>query len=170
MDSQWTWECWRDPSHHDVVTTPFGWPQCGVCRAAPPYHERPAYLPAGFTVNLYTPVPGSRPFLFAPRSGIVGVPLGSRVNVYYEGWVHGPAQYADRDSRGLWEAGIEHAASRMITGYPTVAQACLPTDALAQVGTYDPRTKQVTVDDEPALNAWLNQESSGDGTDSRKQN
>lgn len=154
------WTCWRDPTHATAATI-FGWPQCLTCRAAPPYHERPSYLPEDLKLVIYVPTEDPRMrAVIAPRSAIVGLPVGGsgeRTSIYYEGWVNGPMQYADRDARGLWEAGVEHAAGRMVTDYPTVAQANVLSRRLKRVGMYHPRTHQIDVADEGALDAWLNQ-------------
>lgn len=158
--------CWRDPKHTDITITRFGWPQC-ACGAAPPYHDRPDYLPKGFQLGIYVPVEGPLRAIIADRSGVVGLPspadasdpLGrgpeARTLIYYEGWTNGPMQYADRDTRGLWEAGVEHAASRMITQYPTVAQAFPLSTTLKNIGLYDPRAHTFDIHDEEALDAWL---------------
>lgn len=156
------WTCWRDPRHDNIFASePFGWPVCGVCQASPAYHDRMAYLPEDLTLPVYVPSPDSRARAFvSPRSALVGDPTTSpfdraKVAVHYEGWVNGPAQYGDRDARGLWEAGAEHAAGRKVTGYPTSAVALLPVAEMVQVGTYTVATRQVVVTDEAALTAWL---------------
>lgn len=152
-----TWTCWRDPSHQGIDPHPqFGWPRCTECGAAPAYHERPDHLPAGLTVNVYVPTPGPRASdNLAPRSAVVGLPTEGGVDVYFEGWTNGPAQYGGRDARGLWEAGVEHAASRMVTAYPTTARRFVPPGDVLQVGTYEVATRVVTVTDEVALDDWL---------------
>lgn len=152
--------CWRDPSHLVISTTMFGWPQCGICRAAPPFHERPGYLPENFALAIYVPVDNRATAIISPRSAVVGLPNGGEgeddwTQVYYEGWLNGPMQYGDRDARGLWEAGIEHAASRMVCAYPTIAQANLPSHMLQYVGLYWPATKVLVVDKPDALEEWL---------------
>ena len=151
-----TWTCWRDATHETTTHPDFGWPRCQVCGAAPPYYERPAYVDDRLELTTYVPVENS-PLgkTVAPGSAMVGHSLGERALVYYEGWVHGPAQYADRDARGLWEAGIEHAASRMVTQYPTSAAMTPRTEELTPVGTYRPTTSTVTIADEEALGRWL---------------
>jgi len=156
--SQFT--CWRDPAHQAVNQTIYGWPQCGICRAAPPYHERPSYLHEDFVLGLYVPADGRATAIIAERSAVVGLPDGGEgddawTQIYYEGWINGPMQYGDRDARGLWEAGVEHAASRMVTAYPTVAQANLPAGTLQYVGLYWPVDKRIVVDNEGALERWL---------------
>lgn len=153
--------CWRDPAHDGISTTMFGWPQCAVCQAAPPYHDRPKYLVPGFALGLYVPLP-SKPInaMIAPRSGIVGLPTGgdgddARVHIYFEGWINGPMQYAGRDARGLWEAGVEHAASRMVTRYPTTAALTPRASELKSVGLYWPRADNFQITDEIGLALWL---------------
>ena len=158
------WTCWRDPAHHVDVRPSLGWPQCTVCGAAPAYHKRPAYLPGGFLLTVYVPAKGwatrSDPIgQIAARSAIVGIP--DDPTVYFEGWTHGPAQYGDRDAHGLWEAGIEHASSRLVTAYPTTAIVHLGgarADALRRVGSYDPRRRSLDVTDEAAVTWWLAQD------------
>jgi len=151
--------CWRDPRHTAISTTVFGWPMCDFCRAAPPYHERPQYLSDDFVLGIYVPT-GPATVMIAPRSGVVGLPDGgdgdeARTEVYFEGWVNGAMQYADRDVRGQWQAGIEHAASRMVCRYPTVATALLCPAMLQYVGLYWPATKQIAIDNNEVLNGWL---------------
>lgn len=97
----------------------------------------------------------------AQGAGIVGERDPSapgRVLVHYEGWVHGAAQYADLDARGRWEAGVEHAAGRALTQYPTVARASLPKRDLIAVGAYhccnEPGNRAL-VWDESRLQAWI---------------
>jgi hypothetical protein len=151
------WTCWRDASHETTIHPDFGWPRCAECGAAPEFHERPSYLDERLELTIYIPNRGHSFIgaMVAPRSGIVGLPMGERALVYYEGWVNGPAQYADRDVRGLWEAGIEHAAGRMVCQYPTVALMSPKVDELEAIGTYNPTTRVVTVTDEKALEGWL---------------
>jgi hypothetical protein len=142
-----------------VTTTPpdFGWPRCRDCGAAPDYHERPSYLDERLELTLYVPRRRkSFAVMVAPRSAIVGLAMGEdRLLVYLEGWINGPMQYADRDARGLWEAGVEHAASRMVCQYPTSSMLSPKADELDTIGTYNPTTRTITVTDEEALNAWL---------------
>lgn len=154
-----TWTCWRDAAH-EVTTSKFGWPQCTVCRAAPPYHERPDWLPNDFELGIYVPNTASwkGTAIIAPRSGVVGLPAGGDwIDISYEGWINGPMQYGDRDARGLWEAGIEHAAGRMITDYPTIARAHLPSNSLVRIGLYYPKTRLVGLfsEGEDRLSEWL---------------
>lgn len=157
MSNNLDWTCWRNPRHPVKPHPVFGWPQCQHCQAAPQYHERSQWLPADLQLAIYVPSPFAR-FGVAPGAGIVGVnpPLGNDiVFVHYEGWVHGAMQYADRDARGRWEAGVYHAASRLVTAYPTIAQANVPRQQLRRIGTYNPTTDVVTVTDEAALSVWL---------------
>lgn len=152
------WTCWRDASHSGLNTTIFGWPACCICHAAPPYHERPAYLPVSFVLGIYVPSDSRSTAIIAPRSAVVGLPDGGddpRIDVHYEGWINRAMQYANLDADGQWRAGIEHAATRMICDYPTIAQANLPSTALRYVGLYHPRTKEIEVDDPTALREWL---------------
>ena len=73
----------------------------------------------------------------------------------YEGWINSPMQYGDRDARGLWEAGVYHAADRLITDYPTVARAHLRASSLQYIGLYWPRQQRMEVENEEALERWL---------------
>jgi len=153
---QTDWTCWRDASH-TVTTHDFGWPQCLDCHAAPAYYERPAYLDERLELTIYVPDSAGIANMMAPRSALVGGVSagGERVLVHFEGWVNGPAQYADRNARGLWEAGVEHAASRLVTDYPTSACMTPKVVELCAVGTYNPTTHVVTITNEEALNSWL---------------
>lgn len=148
------WTCWRNPAH-EVGTHPvFGWPQCKVCSAAPPYHERPDYLPEGLLLRVYVPSSASN-WKPARGSGIVGVPNPAmdHATVHYEGWIYG--QHADLDPRRRWELAVQNAAGRMVTDYPTIAQVYVGLENLVPIGHFDPRSRVITVDDEQALAAWL---------------
>jgi hypothetical protein len=144
----------------------FDWPICVDCEASPSYPDRYAYLDPYLELDLYVPAPNTdasaspRLATLAPRTAIVGRPHldPGRVEVYYEGWVNGPAQYGDRDARGLWEAGVEHAAGRMVVRYPTVAKSVVGISDLVYVGGYWPVQKRLVVTDEAALTAWLEAE------------
>jgi hypothetical protein len=158
-----TWACWRDATH-SVAASKYGWPQCTVCMAAPPYHERPEWLPDNFMLGIYLPSRDEAGWkanaIISTRSAIVGLPVGYEqrwIDAYFEGWLNGPMQYRDRDARGLWEAGIFHAASRMVTNYPTIACAHLPTEALTCIGNYRPKERHLHIDSEGivALDEWL---------------
>ena len=85
-----------------------------------------------------------------PGSGIVGVPYDEgRILVYFEGNRHGAVNvvtFADR---------VLHAASRLAHDTPTGALAAVPAEDVQQVGTYDPKTGTVRLDDEKALARWL---------------
>ena len=153
------WPCPRDASH-DVNETIFGWPQCFVCRAAPDYHERRKMMRPDFVLGIYVPVDGRSTAIIAPRSAVVGLPNGGDdeddwTEVYYEGFLNGPYQYGDRDARGLWEAGVGIAADRMVTRYPTIATAHLPSPTLKFVGLFGVAENKIAVDNEDALNTWL---------------
>lgn len=152
-----SWPCWRDASHEVKPHPTFGWPQCTVCQAAPPYHERPNYLPDDLSLDVFIPAGGAALAQLALGTAVVG--LSSRmdgyVETYYEGWIYGAAQYEGLSPRGKWEAGLEHAADRMVTAYPTSAMAHFPAHTLFKVGTYNPKTRQVTMTHTPALSTWL---------------
>lgn len=148
--------CWRDASHTTIKPHPkFGWPECVTCRAAPSYAERPDYLPDDFTLTVYVPDTDLYRGLVARGSGIVGLPNPERITVYYEGWIHGAAQYEGLDARGKWEGGLLHAAGRMVVNYPTTAALSLPVAELKAIGTYHYKSRTVTVTDEAALTEWL---------------
>lgn len=154
-----TWTCWRNPTHTEIEHhETFGWPQCMECGAAPQYFERTEYLDERLNLTLYVLKPEATHLatIVHPRSGIVGLPAGpERTIVYIEGWRNGPMQYGDRDARGLWEAGVEHAASRMVTAYPTVACLSPRSEDLEAIGTYNPTTHHFDVENEEALATWL---------------
>jgi hypothetical protein len=92
-----------------------------------------------------------------PGSAIVGrsettvdtpSPPGWR-QVYYEGNLHGAENiitFADR---------VYHAADRLVHGHPTTTRAIVPAVALATVGTFDYRTRTLSLSDQAALAAWL---------------
>lgn len=152
------WKCWRDPRHVTVPHKKFGWPVCKDCLAKPSYPERFGYLPEDFEVAVFVPDDGlARRLSLAARTAVVGMPHinEGRVEIYYEGWINGPAQYGDRDARGLWEAGVEHAAGREVVRYPTSAKSVVAQTDLTVVGSYLPKTKRLVIDDEATLNAWL---------------
>lgn len=150
-----TWACWREATH-PVTNTLWGWPQCARCGAAPQYHERGRYLYEDLTLTIFVPN-GETPAVLGlePRTALVGIVDETHVDVYYEGWKHGAAQYEGRDARGKWEAGVQHAADRMVTAYPTSARAFMGTTHLTPVGTYRPSTDTIEVFDEEALESWL---------------
>lgn len=153
------WKCWRVAEHY-VNETIYGWPQCFECGAAPPYHERSEFVRDDFALGIYVLLDHPLKGAIAPHSGIVGLHNGgvgedSKVELYFEGWTNGPMQYADRDVRGLWEAGVAVAANRMITRYPTVATCVAPNTALQGVGLFQVKTNTIIVDNEQALAAWL---------------
>ncbi|NUS02039.1 MAG: hypothetical protein HOV97_05690 [Nonomuraea sp.] len=156
--------CWRDPEHKVVNTSVYGWPFCMTCRAAPPFHERREYLHANFAVALYVPTDWRGNAIIAKRAGIVGLPNEAVdsadgddgwVNLYFEGWVNGAMQYEGSTPRQLWEAGVYHAADRMVTDYPTIARAHLPQSALRYIGIYRPKGGTFDVHDNEALEEWL---------------
>lgn len=151
------WTCWRDSSHATTIHPDFGWPRCTECGAAPPYHERPLFLDPRLELTLYVPAPDARVrSMIAARSAIVGLPTGpERALVYLEGWINGPMQYADRDARGLWEAGVEHAASRMVCQYPTAGLLSPRLNELVAIGTFNPSSDLLDVTNEKALDEWL---------------
>lgn len=112
-------------------------------------------------LNVYVPKPGSRTgLLLAPRSGIVGLPYDTadKVMIYFEGWVNGAAQYENLDAFGKWEAGVEHAAGRMLTEYPTIAMRVVDEDELKLVGYYhcsNADGERIRLFDEEEVRAWL---------------
>jgi len=153
------WTCWRD-SAHTVNQTIFGWPKCFDCGAAPDYPVRFELLHERFALGLYIPHPEAGTQTIKPGSGIVGLPEDAEVGdpwikLYYEGWVYGAMQYEGRDARGKWEAGVEHAAERMVCAYPTAGQIMVPQVDVQIVGLYFPKTKTFQVDNDNLLNRWL---------------
>ena len=154
------WKCWRDPRHETMVSRVLGWPRCLDCGASPSYADRWTYVDEYLELAVYVPA-ADRLATVAPRSAIVG-PIhhdgDHRIEVYLEGWVNGPAQYADRDARGLWEAGVGHAAERLVVQYPTVAKIEVPWSDLLPVANFWPKQKRIVVHDEDSLNTWLETE------------
>lgn len=146
------WTCWRDPSHEGGKNSDFGWPECKVCGAAPPYHERPNYLPADFALNVY--ILTEPHYFIAPGSAIVGIEKESGVLAYYEGWIYD--QLPEVSVRDRWEAGVMQAADRMVTRYPTTGFGFMQSPVLKKVGTYLPRIHQLVMDDEETLKEYLN--------------
>ncbi|KQP62927.1 hypothetical protein [Nocardioides sp. Leaf285] len=148
------WVCWRDARHRVGVRETLGWPQCRDCAAAPAYHERPSYLPHGFTLNVYVPSENERGQrlrrTLAPGSAIVGV--ADDPEVYFEGWTFGQHDITTIEG---WGAGVLHAASRLVTAYPTIARASVAGTALLTVARFDPRTSNLDVTDDDTLLAWL---------------
>lgn len=147
------WTCWRDATH-TTHNTQWGWPQCVECQAAPQYHERGRYVYNDVSLVIYVPIDAGR-LGIDPGSALVGLPVETSVDVHYEGWKYGAAQYANRDARGRWEAGIQHAAGRMVTAYPTSARVFVGSTLVRAIGTYHPSTDTITVFDEEALESWL---------------
>lgn len=154
-----TWTCWRDPSHTTKAHPRWGWPQCQDCGAAPPYHERAEYLPSE-NADLVIFVPVDDHWGIAAGSALVGYihddedATERRATISYEGWVHG-SQYESRDARGRWEAGLLHAASRLVTGYPTSAMYSPSMSRVKAIGLYNAKTHTIILNDEEALDAWL---------------
>lgn len=121
-----------------------------------PYHERFARVKHSL-VRVFVLAASSKSSL-APRSGIVGVEMADgHILAYYEGWVHGAMQYADLDVRGQWEAAVDHAAGRMLTGYPTSAMRSFEPSELVEVGIYDPAARSIEITDPEAVDSWLGQ-------------
>lgn len=154
------WRCWRRPGHRTRKHEVFGWPLCADCRAKPPFHERFTMLDPALTVGVYVPAPDATGLdaRIAPGSGIVGVvddATDPRMLVHYEGWVHDPGSYADLDVHGRWQAGVEHAAQRMVIEYPTAASARLVRTSLVQVGEYQPTTRTLDLTEPETLARWL---------------
>jgi hypothetical protein len=147
------WTGWHDPSHQPITTTRFGWPQCGVCHAAPDYPDRWKYAQAAdVTVGLYLPVADTyAAWRIAARSGVVGVADNDQIDAYYEGWLYG---IPGSDPDANWRAAVATAANRLVVSYPTVARSRFPADSLLQIGVFSVR-RGITVDNQPALDAWL---------------
>lgn len=121
------------------------------------YPERmQARAAEGASLTIYVPKPGQQGSI-RPRSAIVGDPKPGtgEVLAYLEAWIHGPAQYGHLDARGLWEAGVVHAAGRCFTRYPTVARAACMLHDLIAVGTIEADGNRITITDEEAVQTWL---------------
>ena len=93
----------------------------------------------------------STPRTIAPHSGIVGVPVGDRFLLHYEGKVH-QGGVTNRDE---WLDAVKRAAGRAVVEYPTVARMLVSPDDLIQVGTWHAPTDTVEVTDEFNLHVWL---------------
>jgi hypothetical protein len=172
-----TFTCWRDASH-EVGETRWGWFQCKVCQAAPPYHDRK--VKDGVLLDIYVPrldqATGFRSRLLVatlrPSTAIVGYrreveaseaadPNRAAIDtvISYEGWIYG--QYSELDLGERWKLGLLHASGRLVTEYPTVATQFARSVDLTKVGTYDPRfgdvkpADPIDITDEDALNDWL---------------
>lgn len=158
MAEEATWKCWRDASHPTRPNPLLGWPQCTVCSAAPPYHERPSYLPPGFHTNLYVPQDQTSALRrYVAGSAIVGITEDSedenaRVRIYYEGWIYHRPSVDPFDS---WRQGVIVAADRLITSYPTAAMAWVSPKTLTKIGTYSPAGNVFTITDPTARDEWL---------------
>jgi len=100
-------------------------------------------------LNVYVPA-GEAFFGIYPGSAIVGFDRASRLcEVYFEGGLYNASYFAAFSDRLL------HAAGRCSEPYPTVARLSLPREALQLVGTHDPETHVLDVDDREALDAWV---------------
>lgn len=146
------WTCWRYPSHETTTDPMFGWPRCAECSAGPPYYERTA--PADLRLDVVVPKGGR----IKKGSAVVAAldpEAPRRYLIYFEGWLHGADQYAHLDRRGQYEAGLLHAAERMVTRYPTSAKAEVSTGDMLKIGTYTPVTRWFDVLDEDTLDRWL---------------
>lgn len=100
-------------------------------------------------LNVYVPA-GEDFFGIYPGSAVVGFDRASRLcEVYFEGGLYNAGYFADFSNRLL------HAAGRCIQHYPTVARLSLPREALQLVGTYEPETQALDVDDRETLDAWV---------------
>ena len=112
----------------------------------------------GKQLSIYIPKFGKDVARIKKGSGIVGEPIGDgKVLVYFEGWVNGAMQYSHLDARGQWEAGVDHAAGRMLTEYPTIAKAIVDEDDLITVGYFHPgnRDDKVRVFDDTSVMWWI---------------
>lgn len=96
-------------------------------------------------------------------SGIVGSPVGDtgRIRLDFEGDTSVYPAYKDRVRRAAerheWSDGER-------SGYPTRACAHVSKNEVIPIGTYDPATERLVVDDPPALRAWLDGEELPDST------
>ena len=71
------------------------------------------------------------------------------VLVYYESNRYGA------ENMHRFEDKVFHAASRLVTSYPTSAMAAVKVDQLEVVGLYDYESRELKIIDQAALNAWL---------------
>lgn len=106
------------------------------------------YVPTLFPQD---PVP-HRLLAIRPKSGIVGVPatVPGHTLIYYEGNVYQAANIV------TWADRVDHAANRLRTRYPTIAQAMVQTEWLTAVGIWD--GDEIRLTDEKAANrayTWL---------------
>lgn len=84
-------------------------------------------------------------------SAIVGDPTAlteGRVCIYYEGNVY------NAENMRYFSERLLHAAGRLTTKYPTVAQAFISLDELDEVGVYNTDAKQALISDPETLRAW----------------
>jgi len=111
-------------------------------------------LPRDTVLGLYVPS-GPRSLDIAPRSAIVGIMHGHdddrRVEIYYEGAVHGQSM--------SFEDKIQHAAGRMVDRAPTMAFGFYPADDLQEVGRVARSERMrgwvvTEIHDRDALEAW----------------
>lgn len=161
-----TFICWRDPEHPIAPHPQFGWPRCTTCGAAPPYHQRPQYLPENFSLGIYLPTE-STPLavMIAPGSAIVGIEKPDlyadgqgRTLIYFEGYtVMLPSDLVGKEAYQIWEAGMATAASRIVTDYPTIAASTPRNRELLRVGTYYVKSAVFDIADpyRDALNRWM---------------
>jgi len=128
------------------VTAPFTGTPTGIC-AECQQKEVDTRARVG-ELTIYVPV-GPITSIIDPGSAVVGRPgNGSRTTVYYESGRH----YEEHDR--TFDSLLLHAASRLVTKYPTIALASLQDDELIPVGTYDYASKTHTITDPTTFNAW----------------
>jgi len=104
-------------------------------------------------LNVYVPVENQM-LGIKPGSAVVGresVRDPDAITVYFEGGIYNQRDSSDFDWRLL------HAAGRCLENYPTVAKMTVGPGQLLYVGTYDYDTRQLDVDDQATLDAWIAQ-------------
>jgi hypothetical protein len=104
--------------------------------------------------TIYVPVPSSHlRNLIARGSGIVGTPQGNgRVLIDYEGNLYGAENLKTYEER-VYHAHDHHTWGAY--GYPTVARALVEAKELEPVGSFDPETKTVQINEHGILDEWL---------------
>lgn len=122
-------------------------------------------LPRDTVLGLYVPN-GPRSPDIAPRSAIVGIMHGQdddrRVEIYYEGAVHGQSM--------SFEDKIQHAAGRMVDRAPTMAFGFYPADELREVGRVARSERMrgwvvTEIHDRDVLEAWSGESVAIGGSD-----
>ena len=120
--------------------------------------------PVTEALTVYVPAPGSRlrQEVIRDGAGVVGSEVGDtgRIRIDFEG---------NADVFPTFDARVRRAAERHRwtgpdghQGYPTSACAFVSGDELKPVGSFDPDTHRLAVDDEETLEDWLGVADLGD--------